>query len=195
VRVSGFGLHVRYLLAIRYRANFTSARLPTRSQPFSSFQSPSTRAMRLFVAHAWHIRHPQADLERRGSPFWLSVRSARVPPSPRFFRKPRLPNRPAPALAPRFQTSLSPAAQHSPKEDGWWPKHQAWSGSGLDFGAWTPLDEEWYSSRSTRLNTQAASCVRAKEWKVKLKYRKKEADKFLTSARSLAKSFVREHCV
>ena len=89
----------------------------------------------------------------------------------------------------------SPAAQHSPKEDSWWPKHQTWSGSGLDFGAWTPLDEEWYSSRSTRLNTQAASCVRAKEWKAKLKYQKKEAEKFLTSARSLAESFVREHRV
>jgi len=62
------------------------------------------------AVHTRQIHHPQADLERRGSPFWLSVRSARVPSSPRFFREPRPPNRLTPALALRFQASRSQGA-------------------------------------------------------------------------------------
>ena len=84
------------------------------------------------------------------------------------------------------------ARQHSPKEDSWWPKHQTWSGSGLDFGAWAPIDEDWYTSRNAHLNTHAASCVRAKEWKVRIKYQKKEARRFLIGARSLAEKFIEE---
>ena len=55
------------------------------------------------------------------------------------------------------------------------------------------MNEVWYANRSTQLNTRAANCVRAKEWKDKIKYQKKEAEKFLTKARSLAEKFVVEH--
>ena len=75
----------------------------------------------------------------------------------------------------------------------WWPKPQTWSGSGLDFGAWAPLAEGWYSARNERLNHPGATCVRSRGWKANLKFQSSGAAKFLTAARSLAESFIKEH--
>jgi hypothetical protein len=68
-----------------------------------------------------------------------------------------------------------------------------WTGSGLDFGAWSPLGEDWYARRERELKEPTAVCVRSREWKYKIKYKAQKAQEFLTHARSLAKTFIDQH--
>ena len=83
-----------------------------------------------------------------------------------------------------------PAFEASPEEGSWWPKPQIWSGSGLDFGAWAPLSEQWYTERATELESGVARSVEARAWRLKVKYREEEARKFLFCARDLTSKFL-----
>jgi len=78
----------------------------------------------------------------------------------------------------------------TPKHDSWWPKHTAWSGSGLDFGVWTPGNEHWYARRKMNLTDGLEKAVQAKDWKNRLKFERKHAIKFLAGIRSVAASFI-----
>lgn len=83
------------------------------------------------------------------------------------------------------------ASSNSPMECSWWPKHQAWSGSGLDFGAWAPFDEDWYAKRSAQFQEGAANCIRVRNWKSGIKYQEKPTRIFLQKVRTLTDEFVR----
>ena len=82
------------------------------------------------------------------------------------------------------------ASQGNLQDDSWWPKPSVWTSSGLDFGAWSPLGEDWYTKRERGLNETTAVCVRSREWKSKIKYQAQRAQQFLTHARSLAHTFI-----
>lgn len=68
-----------------------------------------------------------------------------------------------------------------------------WAGSGLDFGAWAPLDEAWYQNRCAELSMTNAGCIRSNKWKCSIKYNAKRSKEFLRCARSLARSFLDDH--
>ena len=80
-----------------------------------------------------------------------------------------------------------------PREDSWWPKPQMWRESGLEFGAWAPLDEEWYVSRVIELVEGVGQPVEVLEWRSKIKYKKEEARKFISYARHLTDKYLRDH--
>jgi hypothetical protein len=82
------------------------------------------------------------------------------------------------------------ATSNNPRDDSWWPKPQLWFSSGLDFGAWAPLDEGWYQTRHTDICNRTAGCIQSKKWRQNLKFEAKDAAKFLSNARSLAKLFL-----
>ena len=81
----------------------------------------------------------------------------------------------------------------NPRDDSWWPKPQLWAGSGLDFGAWAPLDEDWYQKRRADIANRTASCVQSRRWRAYIKFAGKDAANFLSNARSLAASFLLQH--
>lgn len=81
----------------------------------------------------------------------------------------------------------------SPREESWWPKAQMWKESGLDFGAWAPLDEEWYVSRAIELEGGDGRPVEVGEWRSELEYKKKEAGEFISYARHLTERYLCDH--
>lgn len=91
-----------------------------------------------------------------------------------------------------FLLTAPQANKDSPRDDSWWPKPQAWSDSGLDFGVWTPFDEQWYSKRAATLNTPRAACLGTREWKSNIKFKQRPAAQFLTGARYLAQLFIEQ---
>ena len=80
-----------------------------------------------------------------------------------------------------------------PREDSWWPKPQMWRESGLEFGVWAPFDEEWYMSRAIELEEGVGQPVEVWEWRSKIEYKKKEAQKFISYARHLTNKYLCDH--
>lgn len=89
--------------------------------------------------------------------------------------------------------SWLPASEDSPQENSWWPKRQVWDDSGLDFGAWAPVNENWYTARNDAIRAQQAECVRSRSWKSKVKYGGKGTVEFLQKVRGLTRAFVGDY--
>jgi len=62
--------------------------------------------------------------------------------------------------------------------------------TGLNFGAWAPLDEEWYLKRCGEIENGQARCINAKKWKQTVRFAGKDAVDFLSKARSLVEEFL-----
>ena len=80
-----------------------------------------------------------------------------------------------------------------PREESWWPKPQMWKESGLEFGVWAPLDEEWYTTRALELEEEGGRPVDVREWRSQIRYKRKEAQKFVSCARVLTDKYLRDH--
>ena len=80
-----------------------------------------------------------------------------------------------------------------PVEESWWPKPQMWKESGLEFGAWAPLDEGWYMNRAVEVEEGGGRLVDVSEWRSQIRYKKKEAQKFISCARLLTENYLRDH--
>ena len=79
------------------------------------------------------------------------------------------------------------------REESWWPKPQMWRESGLEFGVWAPLNEEWYMNRAIELEEGDGRLIEVKEWRSKIEFKKEDAAKFISCAQHLTKKYLREH--
>lgn len=74
--------------------------------------------------------------------------------------------------------------------DSWWPTLHAWGRSGLEFGAWAPLDEFWYRRRKDQVVEGSQGVVRKSDWKYVAKFQQRGVQTFLRDARSVAETFI-----
>lgn len=47
----------------------------------------------------------------------------------------------------------------------WWPKHSAWSLSGLNLGYWAPHCETWFQKRLSEIRAGTATLRTGKQWR------------------------------
>jgi hypothetical protein len=83
--------------------------------------------------------------------------------------------------------------QGLPKHDSWWPKPSVWFKSGLHFGAWAPLSENWYQKRKNALSRGTEVAIQGKNWKGEIKFQRSQNRRFLNLIGGAAKEFVRAH--
>jgi hypothetical protein len=72
---------------------------------------------------------------------------------------------------------LTPFQEHKGQTSdmSWWPKHSAFTHSGLDLGHWSEFAEEWYMKRLRRIWKGEVGLKSGKDWRNGLGFQKATA--------------------
>jgi hypothetical protein len=76
-------------------------------------------------------------------------------------------------------------------DKSWWPKHQQWQNSGMDWGYWTPTCERWFTKRLAEIKSGKAGLKSAKEWHSGPLKSQKHTPKLVSANKQNAKVFLR----